>query len=204
MHDRMFNPAESHRLEDPERARFLPPAEVVSALELAPGMVIADIGAGTGYFAVPIAQAILPGGRLFAVDVQKEMLMRLDARLRQVGASGNISLVEGDAAGTTLPDTSCDRILIANVWHELPDHAAALTEFARILRPNGRLAILDWRADVPARSKSAPRTESDPPGPPAEHRISAEEVARSLETAGWRVLSQRNVGQYSYLVIAIR
>lgn len=204
MHDRMFNAAESHRLDDPERLRFMPPAEIVNALELAPGMTVADIGAGTGYFALPVARAILPNGRVFAVDVQREMLTRLDARLRQAGASGNISLVEGDATGTTLPDASCDRVLIANVWHELPNHPAALHEFARILRREGRVAILDWRADVPARSKSAPRTESDPPGPPAEHRIPADEVAKRLRADGWTVLSRDNVGEYSYLITATR
>ncbi len=204
MHDRMFNAAESHRLDDPERLRFMPPTEVVNALELAPGMTVADIGAGTGYFALPVARAILPNGRVFAVDVQREMLTRLDAKLRQAGASGNISLVEGDATGTTLPDATCDRVLIANVWHELPDHTAALREFARILRPDGRLAILDWRADVPARSKAKPRTENDPPGPPTEHRISADDVASMLRAEDWTVLSTNNVGDYSYLVIATR
>lgn len=204
MHDRMFNTAESHRLDDPERLRFMPPTEVVNSLELAPGMTVADIGAGTGYFALPVARAISPGGRLFAVDVQREMLTRLDAKLRQIGASGNISLVEGDATGTALPDAGCDRVLIANVWHELPDHAGALCEFARILRPGGRLAILDWRTDVPARSKAVPRREGDPPGPPAEHRISRDEVANTLRASDWDVLSQQNVGEYSYLVIARR
>jgi ubiquinone/menaquinone biosynthesis C-methylase UbiE len=204
MHNRMFNPAESHRLEDPERLRFLPPTEVVAALELAPGMTVADIGAGTGYFALPVAQAILPGGRVFAVDAQREMLMRLDAKLRQIGASGNISLVAGEATNTTLPDASCDRILIANVWHELPDTAATLHEFARILRPNGRLALLDWRADVPSRPESRPRQDDDPPGPPREHRVSSADVANTLRTNGWKVLSQANVGEYSYLVIATR
>jgi SAM-dependent methyltransferase len=204
MHDRVFNPAESHRLEDPERLRFMPPAEVVAALELAPGMTVADVGAGTGYFALPVAQATSPGGRVFAVDVQREMLTRLDNKLRQLGASGNISLVEGDATDTTLPDASCDRVLIANVWHELGDPEGALREFARVLRAKGRLVLLDWRADVPARSKNAPRAESDPPGPPAEHRIAVAEVAAMLGGNGWNVLSQRNVGGYSYLVVAER
>jgi ubiquinone/menaquinone biosynthesis C-methylase UbiE len=202
MHDRLFDPAQSHRLESPDRLAFMPPTEVIAALDLAPGITVADIGAGTGYFAIPVAQAIAPGGRVFAVDVQREMLMRLDAKLRQLGASGNISLVEGDAISTSLPEASCDRVLVANVWHELPNHSLALHEFARILRPAGRVIILDWRTDVPARSKSAPRTDTDPPGPPGEHRISSDQVAATLTACGWHVLTQGSAGQYSYILTA--
>lgn len=204
MHDRRFNPAEAHRLEDPERLIFMPPDDVVACLEMAPGMTVADVGAGTGYFTIPIAKAVQPGGRVYAVDAQTEMLRLLDAKLGAPSAPDNIVLVEGEAADTRLPQSACDRVLIANVWHELDDHDGVLREAARILKPEGRVAILDWRADVPARSHGAPRAEGDPPGPPQEHRIPETAVAEGLRNAGWRVITRANVGQYSYIVIAER
>lgn len=81
--------------------------------------------------------------------------------------------------------------VLANIWHELDDPAAALAELARILKPGGRIAVLDWRPDV-----------ERPPGPPLEHRLSAREVQRFFEDHGKQVDAVCNVGQYSYLVLA--
>jgi precorrin-6B methylase 2 len=83
MHDRVFKHTEAHKLEDPERLRWLPPAEVISHLRLLPGMKIADIGAGTGYFSIPIARAVGDGGRVPAADLQPEMLELLRQKLSQ-------------------------------------------------------------------------------------------------------------------------
>ena len=93
MHDRVFKHTEAHKLEDPERLRWLPPAEVISHLRLLPGMKIADIGAGTGYFSIPIARAVGDGGRVLAADLQPEMLELLHQKLSQEDALGNIELV---------------------------------------------------------------------------------------------------------------
>jgi ubiquinone/menaquinone biosynthesis C-methylase UbiE len=202
MHDRMFPASEAHRLEDPERLIFMPARDVVAAMELAPGMTVADIGAGTGYFALPMALAVQPGGRVFAVDTQPEMLRLLDIKLGAPLAPDNITLVEGKASATSLDDSTCDRVLAANIWHELKDHAAVLAEFARILKPGGSVAILDWRSDVPARSAASPRSDGDPPGPPMEHRISAETVQQTLRDQRWSVLKTANSGLYSYLILA--
>src|SRR5579883_2360045 len=104
-HERMFRHAHAHKLDDPERERWLPTADVVQQLGLQPGMHVADIGAGTGYFAIPMARAVSPGGRVFAVDVQPEMLDLLRARLEP---SLPVVLVEGEATRTTLTDHSVD------------------------------------------------------------------------------------------------
>jgi ubiquinone/menaquinone biosynthesis C-methylase UbiE len=187
-HDRMFRHEHAHKLDDPERQNWLPIDAVLGQLALRPGMSIADIGAGTGYFTLPIARAVLPGGTVFAVDVQPEMLERLRARL----APGlPVSLVHGDAVRTTLQSASVDLALVANVWHELDDLGATLDEMARILRPGGRVAILDWRAD------SEP-----PPGPPLEHRIAAVDVQSTLDARGWRPGAPSHVGLFSYLILA--
>lgn len=189
-HERMFRHEHAHKLDDPERERWLPPADVVARVGARPGLSIADVGAGTGYFALPMARAVLPGGKLFAVDVQPEMLERLRAR---VDPGLPVVLVRGDAAKTTLEGGSVDLAFLGNVWHELDDHGAALEEMARVLRPGGRVAILDWRTDV-----------ESPPGPPLEHRIAALDVGNALRARGWEPEVPSQVGKYSYLIIATR
>jgi ubiquinone/menaquinone biosynthesis C-methylase UbiE len=191
MSERIFNPSNIHKLEDPERLNWLPPQDVIRLLNLTSGMFIADIGAGSGFFALPFARAIEPAGRLFAVDLQPEMLEFLRVKLRSAGSRWNLELVTGEATATNLDDASCDLVFLGNVWHELDDHARVLREMARILRSGGRVAILDWRTDVP-----------NPPGPPAGHRVAAADAAAALQTAGWAVIESTAVGTYSYLVTA--
>jgi len=191
MHDRVFDPSQVHKLEAPERVSWLPPGEVLGWLELRQGMTVADIGTGTGYFAIPIARAVAPGGRVLAVDLQPELLAILRGKLAEPEAPANIVTLEGTASATGLADGSCDVALLANVWHELDDYAAALAELARILKPAGRIAVLDWRPDV-----------EHPPGPPLAHRLPARAVQRFFEDYGKRVDAVRNVGRYSYLVLA--
>jgi ubiquinone/menaquinone biosynthesis C-methylase UbiE len=191
MNERTFDAKNAHRLEDPERLIFLPPAEVASSLNLQRGMVVADIGAGTGYFALPIAGAVGTGGKVFAVDFQQGMLDHLRQKLDRPDSPKNINLVSGDALKTTLPAQSVDLVFIANVWHELDDCPGVLAEAKRILCRSGGIAILDWRTDVP-----------QPPGPPLAHRISAEVVRETLQREGWSVEPIENVGMYSYLVRA--
>jgi ubiquinone/menaquinone biosynthesis C-methylase UbiE len=154
-------------------------------------MNIADIGAGTGYFAIPLARAVGPHGKIYAVDLQHEMLNLLGKKLEQPDIPRNIELLEGDASNTTLASKCVDLVLIANVWHELDDRKAALRETARILRSNGALAILDWRPDM-----------SSPPGPPAGHRLAAADVVQFLLEIDWTASPPINIGRYSYFVAA--
>ena len=190
--DRVFDVANAHRLDSPERLLWLPPEEVLRLLPLRQGMTVADIGAGTGFFALPLARGI-GNGKLFGVDLQPGMLELLRAKLADPGAPTNIVVMEGRADATSLPAQSCDLGFLANLWHELPDHAAVLGEMRRILKPDAALAILDWRPDV-----------DRPPGPPLEHRIATAEVRRVLEAQGWSCRPPLLVARYSYLVLARR
>lgn len=194
MPDRRFKPTEAHKLEDPERLIWLPPSEVVAHLDPRPGLVVVDMGAGTGYFAIPIAKAIAPTGKVLAVDVEPEMLEKLKVKLAANESPKNIELHQGEATATQLPDHLADRVLIANVWHELDPSRwpAAAQEAARLLRSHGKLIILDWRPDV-----------DRPPGPPLEHRIPIDQVAAFLISQGWKVEESCLIGRYSYLLIAV-
>ena len=193
-HDKRFHHGHAHKLDDPERHTWLPTADVIARLSLRPGMAVADIGAGTGYFALPMAEAVSPGGHVAAVDVQPEMLALLRERVREQPRRSPITLVAGEAARTTLEGASQDVVFAANVWHELDDRSAALAELARITRPSGLLAILDFRADA-----------ERPPGPPPELRLAASDVAAEVAASGsFGAVTAELIGRYSYLVLATR
>ena len=191
MNDRLFNPSLADRLEDPERLLWLPPAAVIRALSIQPGDTIADIGAGTGYFSLPLAKAAGPLGLVFAVDSQAEMLGRLQYKL-DTGCISNIRPVLAEADSTSLPDVSCNLVFLAKVWHEIADRVAVLMEAKRILKSGGRIAVLDWRPDVEPK-----------PGPPLHHRISASDTVDSMQSAGFVAVKQGNVGKYSWFVQGI-
>jgi ubiquinone/menaquinone biosynthesis C-methylase UbiE len=189
MHERRFNPSRAHLLEDPERKEWLPPDEVIAALHLREGEDIADLGAGTGFFALPMAKALGSGGRVFAVDVAPEMLARLRSRLTEAGIE-NVQCFEGEASSTGLSSACADVVFMANVWHEFDDHAEVLAEARRLLKPGGRIAILDWRPDAEPGH-----------GPPVGHRIAASAAEASMEAAGLVIRFDGNVGRYSWLLI---
>ena len=142
MNERTFLASNAHWLDDPARLTWMPPREVVSALELKAGMMIADIGCGTGYFAIPFAREVAPDGHVFAVDMQPGMLEILGKKSRIEGAPSNISLHDGEAISTGLAANSCDLVFLGNIWHELDHALAVLNEARRILHPGGRIAIL--------------------------------------------------------------
>ncbi|MGO8719927.1 MAG: class I SAM-dependent methyltransferase [Acidobacteriaceae bacterium] len=192
MNDRRFPASQARRLEDPARLQWLPPAEVLTIVGVHAGEAVADVGAGTGYFTLPLAQGVGPCGTVYAVDTQSEMLGWIRAKIEGAGLA-NIELVHAAADATTLQTSKCDLFFLANVWHELEDRLAVLAEAARILKPEGRISILDWRPDVERCD-----------GPPLEHRLAAEDAVRELRQAGFRDPAAQHVGQYSWLALAKR
>lgn len=188
MTTKRFDASMAHRLDAAERLVWLPPAEVVEAMGVRSGDIIADIGAGTGYFALPLATAAGPQGKVFAVDAQADMLGHLQQKLNSNGAP-NIEMVHAEAEATGLPDASCTVVFLANVWHEFDDRAIVLREARRILKPGGRIAILDWRPDVEREA-----------GPPLDHRISTAVAVSDLQSAGFVRTTHTNTGKYSWLV----
>jgi|WetSurMetagenome_2_1015567.scaffolds.fasta_scaffold247709_2 ubiquinone/menaquinone biosynthesis C-methylase UbiE len=185
--ERVFHHSEASRLDIPDRLTWLPPSDVITALQLRPGMTVADIGAGTGYFSIPFASVVGQRGHVWAVDLQKEMLVILGGKPGV--KSMPITLQHGDAARTALDEHSCDLAFYSNVWHEIDDLQGALWEARRIVAPGGRIAIVDWRKDAAV-----------PPGPPADHRIAMGDVLRSLTADGWAGVTGKPLGMYSYLV----
>jgi len=188
MNERTFHHQHAHKLDDPERKTWLPVDEVAKALGIQPGQDIADVGAGTGYFALPFAAAAGTGGWVAAVDMQPEMLALLRDKPAEAGAAA-IASVLGTATKTGLASSAFDLVFLGNVWHELDDLDAVIAEARRLVRPGGRIAILDWRKDV-----------TQPPGPPLDHRIAEGAVLERLRSQGISA-GAKHVGKYSYLVL---
>lgn len=187
-HGRRFPASEAHRLDDPARRVWLPPAEVLGALAVQSGDTVADVGAGTGYFSLPLARAIGVRGKLYAIDAQQEMLALIHRKLDEA-ALANIELVHAEADQTGLPASGCNLFFLANIWHEIKDKVAVLEEARRTLKKGGKIAILDWRPDV------------DPEhGPPLAHRVDPSRAMEDLRSAGFEQLATANIGRYSWLV----
>lgn len=187
MESKRFHVANASRLDAPERLEFLPPAEVMAALAIQPEDWIADIGAGTGYFALPMAK-LAHKGAVYAVDAQDGMLELLK---NKIAVEKNIHLVHAEGESTTLKNASCTLALLANIWHEFENHAKIIAEVRRILKPAGRVAILDWRPDVERVA-----------GPAIDHRLPAEDAVLALTAAGFTAMRTANIGLYSWLVQA--
>jgi SAM-dependent methyltransferase len=135
-------------LEREERTREEQPDRVLDALELKPGMSVADVGAGTGYYSRRIAQRVGRTGTVYAVDVQPEMLKRLEQGLARDGVS-NVKPVLATPADPRLPAQSIDLALMVDVYHELEYPVEVVSAIVAALKPGGRLVLVEFRGDDP-------------------------------------------------------
>lgn len=174
--------------ESPERAAWQKPDEVVAALEVRPGMTVADVGAGTGYFSVRFAAAVGEGGAVLAADIEPAMVGYLRDRAEEEGL-GNLVPVLASAADPRIPAGAADLIFICDTWHHIGDRVNYARRLAGDLAPGGRVAILDFLpGDLPV-------------GPPAGHKMSAGEVKAEMDEAGFRLAAAPDLLPYQYLLV---
>jgi ubiquinone/menaquinone biosynthesis C-methylase UbiE len=179
-HDRRFSPDKMAKLDSPMRVQMQPPAALCDALELQPDSVVADLGVGVGFFALPIAEQLnrsTGAGKVIGLDVELRMLDETRRRGVEAGLESRVELEQVSGEGDIpLPDDSVDRIISVNTVHELDDRPRVFSEFARTLRPGGFVLLVDWRKRGPFDK-----------GPPEEHRIASADLGRELEDAGFEV-----------------
>ena len=162
-------------LEDPQRAAWQKPDQVLAALKLRRGERVADVGAGTGYFSIPIAKAVGPTGRVYAVDVARQMIEYICERARREKLDHIVPIL-APSNNPSLPEGGVDTILIANTYHHLDDRASYLALLDQALADGGRMVIIDY---VPK-----PRQERGH-GPPWEMQIPRRQVDAELAAAGF-------------------
>jgi SAM-dependent methyltransferase len=136
-------------LERPERMQEERPDLLLAELDLKPGMVVADIGAGSGYHARRIAETVGRAGKVYAVDVQPQMVERLRALAREP-RYGNLQPILSTADDVSLPPASVDLAIMVDVYHELEFPLEVMRSVVRALKPGGRVALVEYRAEDPA------------------------------------------------------
>lgn len=129
--------------EDEERT-----SKAIELLGVTPGSVIADVGAGSGYYTMRLARLVGPTGKVYASDIQQGMLDIISRKMKQEGV-GNVALILGDPANPKLPPASIDLVLMVDVYHELGDPQAVLAHLRRALRPGGRLVLIEYKGEDP-------------------------------------------------------
>lgn len=128
------------------RNMFSDPSSVVAQLHIDPSSKVADLGAGTGAYSFAVSSILGPEGRVYACDVQKDILVRLDNEVRERGVH-NIQTVHSNVEshlGTKLRDASIDWAIVANVLYQIEDREGFLKEIVRILKPGGSMLLVDW------------------------------------------------------------
>jgi ubiquinone/menaquinone biosynthesis C-methylase UbiE len=159
-------------LERAEREQEEAPSKAIESLDLKPGMAIADIGAGSGYYTSRMAKKVAPTGRVYATDIQPGMISILERRISAEGLT-NVTTVLGTMDDPALPPQSIDLALMVDVYHELQQPQLFLQRLKVVLKPNGRLVLLEFRKE-------------DPKIPILEvHKMSVAEVKQELEAEGY-------------------
>ena len=161
-------------LDRPEREAEEAPDQALDAIGIHPGMIIADVGAGTGYMTLRMARRTGPTGKVYANDLQPEMLEKLRARSLREKLS-NIETVLGAEADPKLPPNTMDLVLLVDVYHEFSQPQAMLDKIRESLKPDGRLVLLEYR-------KEDPKVPIRP-----EHKMSVVEVKTEVEAQGFKL-----------------
>lgn len=136
-------------LDRPEREDEESPKKAIALLGLKPGDVVADVGAGSGYFTLKMAGIVGPTGRVYATDIQQEMLDIIRAKMGSAPLT-NVTLVLGTDEDPKLPAGTIDMALMVDVYHELHEPQAVLKNLRTALKPGGRLVLIEYREEDPA------------------------------------------------------
>lgn len=174
-------------LEDPKRDAYQKPHEVMEALAIREGEIIADIGAGSGYFTLRLAHHVGAKGRVYAVDVSPDMIRHLNGRVRDMGVL-NVSTILAPPDDPLLPQP-VDRFLIVDVWHHVEDQAGYLARMKKNLKPGGQVVMIDFqKKDLPV-------------GPPVDMKISREDLLKQMQAAGFRLVQEHTFLPYQYFLV---
>jgi predicted methyltransferase len=190
---RLFQPQDLGLLEAPDREQWQKPDQIMDALGVAEGSVVAELGAAGGWFTLRLARRVGPNGLVYAEDIQPAMLDAINRRLQNENLS-NVKTVLGTPSDPRLPST-IDAALISDAFHEMDDPAdrsvivTLLRNVGRSLKPQGRLGIVDWTPG------------GGGPGPAAEQRVAPDVIIRAARAAGLQLISREDFPPFVYLLV---
>lgn len=191
--------------DDPARDAWQKPRELLAALAIRPGMWVADLGAGTGYFSrwldAAVRGTVAPSGRkraterrdgvVFAVDTEPNMVAHLRERAEKE-RTPTIVPVLASRDDPRLPPRALDLVLIVDTYHHLDDRRGYLARLGAAVKPAGRIAIVDWKdGDLPI-------------GPPREHKLAREVVVDEMRTVGWTLVGEPKLLPHQYVLVFAR
>ena len=185
-----FDISKLDRLRDPERLEWMKPDAVWDVLCPQPPAAVVDLGVGIGFFAIPVARRH-PGATIYGADLHADMLKYLKAAIEQEGVD-NIVPVQTEEVAVPLADGLADALLMANLHHELDYRDRSLAECHRLLKPGGRIGIIDWK---PVDTEH---------GPPTHVRIPEATVRAELEAAGFSEIAEHDLLPYHYFFSAAK
>jgi len=175
-------------LEDPRRDEYQKPHDVIMALGLKEGEVVADIGAGSGYFSLRFAHHVGDEGRVYAVDINPDMIVYMNRRIRDMQLK-NIVTVLAAPDDPLLMDASIDRFFICDTWHHIENKTQYLALMKKMLKPGGQVIMIDFqKKDLPL-------------GPPLEMKIAREDLVRQMETNEFKLAKEHTFLPYQYFLV---
>jgi predicted methyltransferase len=186
-HQHSFGDAEKWAkvFDDPERDAWQKPHEVIQALALKPDAIVADIGAGTGYFSVRLAH-MLPKGRVYGVDTEPGMVKHLADRAKREGLK-NVTAVAGKPGDPRLPEKA-DLVILVDVYHHVENRERYFRQLQNSLKPGGRVAVIDFRMDSPV-------------GPPPRARMEPDRVKDEMKRAGYALAQEHDFLPNQYFLV---
>jgi predicted methyltransferase len=196
-HTRLFRPEDLGELEGPDRDEWQRPDKIMDALGVGEASVVADLGAGSGWFTIQLAVRVGPNGVVYAEDIQRQMIASIAGRVERIGLK-NVKTVLGTTDDPKLP-APVDAVLIVDAYHEMEHPVVLLRNVAKSLKPpkvvggvyvaGGRIGIVDFTKD------------GGGPGPAMEERIDPERVIRDAQAAGLTLRSRETFLKYQYMLV---
>jgi len=176
------------RLDHPGRDKWQKPAEVIDAMAIAPGQVVADIGAGTGYFLKYLSRAVGAEGRVYALDVEDDLVQHMADRAKKERLP-NVAARKCPFDSSGLPPASVDRILIVNTWHHIRGRVDYTRKLMPVLREGGVLFVVDFN-------------KTSTVGPPTSEKLESRQIVAELERGGMQVELMKESLPEQYIIRA--
>jgi predicted methyltransferase len=188
---RLFPPEQLVLLEAPDRDEWQQPDRIMDKLNIADGARVADIGAGGGWFTIRLARRVGPNGKVFAEDIQQQMVESITRRVEREGLT-NVQPVLGTDTDPRL-QPGLQAVLIVDTYPQFRDPVTLLRNVAAALAPGGRLGIVDFKTDG-----------AGGPGPALEDRLEPDVIRRDAERAGLTFRSHETFLRYQYLLVFVK
>lgn len=186
-HTRLFRPEDLSELEQPDRDEWQRPDKIMDVLGIGEASVVADLGAGSGWFTIKLAGRVGPNGMVYAEDIQRPMIQAIKIRVDRLGLK-NVTTVLGKDTDPQIP-VPVDAVLICDAYHEMEKPVSLLRNVAAKLKPSGSIGIVDFTKD------------GGGPGPEMEDRVDPDRVIRDAQAAGLVLRSRETFLKYQYMLV---